>query len=453
MAVVIAAPSSRSGKTTITLALLAALRRRGVVVQSFKVGPDYIDPMFHEAVTGLPCRNLDPVLTSESYVKDCFRYHCQGRHAALIEGVMGLFDGKASPPSWGSLPDQGSTAHVARLLDQPVILVVDARGMSTSIAALIYGFRHLDRRVKLAGVILNRVGSPRHEEMLRIAVASQHLPVLGCVGTIPEIALPSRHLGLVPVDQLTTFAEMQTRLADLAEAAMDWAQLLPLLCDLPPPADPLWDLDGDPFPGQLPPRIAIASDQAFNFYYADHIDLLKASGAQLSFYSPLQEGLLPRDPCDGVYLGGGFPELFASQLSERFVAHPLPPRLPLIYAECGGLMVLGETLWDLAGDPYRMSGVLPLQTKMTERLTLGYRHAQTLRATPFFPNHLALTGHEFHHSQSLNGSISPIYAWDNHREGWASDRIHASYLHLHWGSAPVWVQRWLRHCQAQRGEQ
>ncbi|MGQ9836649.1 MAG: cobyrinate a,c-diamide synthase [Cyanobacteriota bacterium] len=452
MAILLAAAASGSGKTTITLALLAALKRRGLRIQSFKVGPDYIDPMFHTAVTGIPCRNLDPFLTDEAFVQRCFRHHCQGQDGAVVEGVMGLFDGRApgsSPalschqglalpePEGEGIPDWASSAHVARLLGIPVVLVIDSQGMGATVAALLYGLSRFDPRLKIAGVILNRVASERHGQILQQAVASLRIPVLGQFPRREDLQLPSRHLGLVPVEELQEFSSWQAAWANLAEQHLDWDQLLPLIRAIPAAVGELWP--------EIPSlsnsvRIAVARDAAFNFYYADNLDLLRVCGAELVEYSPLQEGLFPPDSCAGVLLGGGFPELWAESLGKKMRQQPIPPTHPPLYAECGGLMVLGESLTDFQGETHQMAGLLPLQVSMGEKLCLGYREALVLRSSPLTQAGDRLHGHEFHRSQIRPAPPHPIYTWkslgQSQSEGWATERIHASYLHLHWGSRP-----------------
>jgi len=339
MAILLAAATSGSGKTTVTLALLAALRRRGLRIQPFKVGPDYIDPLFHTAVSGIPCRSLDPFLTDENFVQRCFRHHCQGKDGAIVEGVMGLFDGRApaSPPDPTSRtePFFASSAHVARLLGIPVVLVIDGSGIGMTVAALLYGLSRFDPGLAIAGVIFNQVASERHGQILQQAAAAVGIPVLGQLPRREDLRLPSRHLGLVPVSELDHFPHWQEAWADLAEQHLNWDKLLPLIRTLPPAAGELWP--GIPSLAERTPsrhrervRVGVAQDAAFNFYYADNLDLLRACGAELLEYSPLQVGLWPPDPCDGVLLGGGFPELFAAPLSESINQRPLPP-LSLIH--------------------------------------------------------------------------------------------------------------------------
>ncbi|MEM9154656.1 MAG: cobyrinate a,c-diamide synthase [Cyanobacteria bacterium P01_F01_bin.33] len=435
MAFAIAAPSSGSGKTTLTLAILAALKRRGFSVASFKVGPDYIDPTFHAAATGTACHNLDPFLTSEAYIRKCFAYHCRGASAAVVEGVMGLFDGKAGTSGFAS------TAHVAKVLELPVILVLDAARIGGSAAAIAYGFKHYDPAVCIAGIICNRVASPRHAEILTEAIASLDIPLIGCIPTTPDIRLPSRHLGLVPADENRELSALFARLSHLAETYLNWEYLLPLIA--PPKLAPI-ELWGDMSRNTSSPRIAVARDRAFNFYYADNLDLLTHLGAELIYFSPLQDGFAIANACDGAYLGGGFPELWAARLSEQWRELPCRADIP-IYAECGGLMVLGRSLQDLDGETYLMGERLPYSVTMTEKLRLGYREAIAQVDTPLVRTGDRLRGHEFHHS-TCSPSPQPIYDFGQAYEGWRDNRIHASYLHLHWGEQTYLAARWLQQC-------
>jgi cobyrinic acid a,c-diamide synthase len=451
MAVVIAGERSGSGKTTITLALLAALRQQGHTVQSFKVGPDYIDPMFHAFATGRPCYNLDAVLTSEDYLPQCFANHTQDVTHAVVEGVMGLFDGAAEPSGYGS------TAAIAKHLNLPVILVVDCRSMSQSIAALVHGYRSLDPELNLIGVILNRVGSDRHLEILTAALEPLQIKIFGVFRRVDAISLPDRHLGLVPTDELPELRSVMARLADLGQAGFDWEQLGPWLgVDLTSPQVPQ-------FWGNRKPRIAIARDAAFNFYYADNLELLETLGAELVYWSPLHDRALPEN-IHGLYFGGGFPEMFAAQLSDNKTVIQTIQRLihagiPT-YAECGGLMYLSQAITDFEGHHYPMVGTLPTTAIMGNRLTLGYRSAIAQADTPIVQSGQFLRGHEFHRSTlaidpphplfqlhrstQINGALitgQPI------QEGWHQPNLHASYLHLHWGATPELPLRWLQRCQ------
>jgi cobyrinic acid a,c-diamide synthase len=451
MGLVIAGERSGVGKTTVTLALLAGLRSRQQTVQSFKVGPDYIDPMFHQFVTGRACRNLDPVLTSETYVQACFARHAQTADYAIVEGVMGLFDGATGREDWAS------TAHIARLLDLPLLLVLDCSRMSRSIAAVVHGYRSFDPRLKWAGVILNRVGSDRHLTLLKEALEPLDLPILGVVRRCDDIVIPDRHLGLVPAAELNGLAQLIDRLAHLGKTWFDWRALLPLMAtsDTHLPQS----TRAQPAPGS-PLRIAVAYDRAFSFYYADNLDLLQQLGAELVNWSPLSEQF-PND-IQGLYLGGGFPEMFAESLAENTAARTavrsaISAGMPT-YAECGGLMYLATDLVDFAGRAWPMVGLLPTTAVMEKRLTLGYRRAIALQDSPLVPAGAVTWGHEFHRSRITRAPEFPLYQLqpydaDNNADkpmvfdGWATPQLHASYVHLHWGASLKLPQRFLNQCR------
>ena len=376
MTLIIAGDRSGSGKTTITLAILAALRQKQIDVQSFKVGPDYIDPMFHARITGRPCYNLDPVLTSEDYVQQTFHAHTQGQSHALIEGVMGLFDGAAMPMGFGS------TAFIAKLLKIPVLLVVNCQSTFQSIAALIHGYRSFDPAVNVMGVVLNKVASDRHLTLLKAAIEPLNIPIIGVLYRKDEIKLPDRHLGLIPTDELPELNQVFDQLAELGLRCFDWDRLLPLLTTTPTSGV---KLNQEATPLTTPVRIAVARDAAFNFYYADNLELLQTLGAELVEWSPLRDNQLP-EGVQGLYLGGGFPEMFAEQLADniqaaRSVRHAIEAELPT-YAECGGLMYLCNSIRDFQGQDYPMVGALPTQAIMGKSLTLGYRNAIANVNTP-----------------------------------------------------------------------
>jgi cobyrinic acid a,c-diamide synthase len=455
MALAIAGERSGVGKTTITLSLLAVLRQRQLSVQSFKVGPDYIDPMFHRYVTGRECRNLDPVLTSEVYVQQCFAHHTQTADYALVEGVMGLFDGATG------VDDTASTAHIARLLDLPVLLVIDCSRLSRSAAAIALGYRSFDPRLQFAGVVLNRVGSDRHLELLKAALEPLNLPILGVFRRHDDITIPDRHLGLVPTAELPVLDSLIERLANLGETCFDWSRLLPLLkAHNTPPIPTTTAFNQNPVSQNSKPktstRIAIAHDRAFSFYYADNLELLEQLGAELVFWSPLSDPGLPAG-VQGLYLGGGFPEVFAAALSDnqaaqQSVRQAIQAGMPT-YAECGGLMYLCEQIVDFAGQFWKMVGILPTTATMTGRLSLGYRRAIALQDSPLLPAGSETWGHEFHRSNLSTQSALPLYrvgGYDSDSlmqlEGWRSHQLHASYIHLHWGASPEIPARFLTQC-------
>lgn len=452
MGLIIAGDRSGVGKTTVTLAILAYLAAQSDRVQSFKVGPDYIDPMFHRAVTGLPCRNLDPVLTSPSYVQDCFNRHAQGADWVVIEGVMGLFDGISNPNKSASLNDYGSTAHIARILNLPVVLVLDCSSLSTSIAAIAYGYTNLDPQLNIAGLILNKVASDRHLELLETALASIKMPILGVLRRDAAVTIPDRHLGLVPSAELPSISGIFAQLADLAKTSFNWHKLSSLLRQpstrQPSTSQPV---------NQSSIKIAVAQDQAFNFYYQDNLDILTELGAELVFWSPLQDHNLP-DEIQGLYFGGGFPEVFAQQLADnknvlKQLKQIIQAGIPT-YAECGGLMYLCQQLIDFKQQSWSMVGVIPSNVTMQAKLILGYRKAIALQDSSLICAQQIVQGHEFHRSKLITNPEHPQWQLQGfHRsspqltEGWNVNRLHASYLHLHWGGAKYLAQRFIQSCR------
>ena len=452
MSVIIAGERSGVGKTTITLAILASLIRQGEVVQSFKVGPDYIDPMFHTAVTRQSCRNLDPVLTSEAYVKSCFQKQGSQSEFCLVEGVMGLFDGAVGDRDWAS------TAHIAKLLDLPIVLVLDCSKLSRSVAAIVHGYRSFDPDLNIAGVILNHVSSDRHRDLLKQALKPLNIRILGVLGRHEPIELPDRYLGLVPTDELQGFDDITEKLADLGDRCLDWTALKPLLkteANLSSPSNN--PASKAPYDGI---RIAIARDAAFNFYYEDNLDGLRNLGAELVPWSPLNEKLSPN--IHGLLLGGGFPEQFAQRLSHNqsartSVKQMIEAGLPT-YAECGGLMYLCDELITFEGKTFPMVGVIPNQVQMKSKLSLGYRIAQCNSHQGLLHWDGDIQGHEFHHSQLLQPNDTPLFTLKSlsqpylpsFPEGWGQRNIHASYLHLHWGDRPEIPLQFLEACRTFR---
>jgi cobyrinic acid a,c-diamide synthase len=490
MSIAIAGERSGVGKTTITLALLAALKRRQQTVQSFKVGPDYIDPMFHSYVTGRACRNLDPILTSPAYVRHCFDRHSQTAECAIVEGVMGLFDGASGTT------DAGSTAQVAKLLNVPVVLILNCSSTSRSIAAIAHGYRTFDPELQIAGLILNRVGSDRHLELLTAALLPLHLPILGVLRRCDDISLPDRHLGLIPAGELNDLDRTLDRLADLGETCFDWERLMPLLVSKPvftPPTPPYKggaiDINAFPCQGEvtsfwrveasvLAPspckgegwggvtttsaaphkvRLAVAKDAAFNFYYADNLDLLRDLGAELVEWSPLIDRQLPPD-VSGLYFGGGFPEVFAEILAantsaRQSVAAAITAGMPT-YAECGGLMYLCDRIVDFDDRSHAMVGIFSTTAVMGKRLILGYRQLTALQNSVLFNAGDRVWGHEFHRSTLTDLPPSPLCDLQGYEsnlvfaaEGWSRYQVQAAYTHLHFGSHPNIGNRFLNCCR------
>lgn len=450
MTVIIAGERSGVGKTTITLAILAFLTHKGYSVQSFKVGPDYIDPMFHTAITRLPCRNLDPILTSENYVQSCFGQYSQNVDYALIEGVMGLFDGVR----YDQFIDYASTAHLARILNIPVILVIDCSHLSGSVAAIAQGYRSLDPKIRIAGVILNKVGSDRHLELLLEALSPLNIPILGVLRRHDLIALRDRHLGLIPTLELSDLNQLFEQLATLAQTSFDWEQFLPLLSAKANQIEKTISITST----STRVRIAVARDKAFSFYYQDNLDILEKLGAELIFWSPMSDSSLPKD-LDGLYFGGGFPEVFAQELAENRILrqdlkNAIAQGLPT-YAECGGMMYLCEQLINFDGKIWEMVGSLPTVTRMGKTLTLGYRQATAQQDGLMLNSGDRILGHEFHYSQISPLPEFPLFELQGlsrnaitTAEGWTTQNFHASYLHIHFAGYPAVAQKFLDYCLA-----
>jgi cobyrinic acid a,c-diamide synthase len=486
---VIAAPASGHGKTTVATGLMAALAARGLAVSGHKVGPDYIDPGYHALATGRPGRNLDPVLCGEDLIGPLFAHGAAGAGIAVVEGVMGLFDGRGS----GAF---GSSAHVAGLLGAPVVLVVDASAQGRSVAALVSGFASYDPGVRLRGVILNRVGSARHEEILRDALAGIGMPVLGVLGRDNAIAAPSRHLGLVPAAEREGAARRAVgRLATLVAKSVDLDAVVALAATAGPLAAAPWSARDAVLPAAPPPSprggrapvVAIAGGAAFSFCYTETLELLAAAGAEVTVVDPLRDEALPPGTA-ALVLGGGFPEVHAGDLSANARLRADVARLARsgapVAAECAGLLYLAR---ELDGKP--MCGVIDAAARMTGTLTLGYREATAATDSVLSPAGTSVRGHEFHrttvspahppatspHPAACSpapvpatgspappvatgsptpppgtgsptpppgtGSPAPAWAFAGHAEGFVQQWVHASYLHLHWAGYPEMARR------------
>lgn len=446
-AFLIAGTGSGCGKTTLTLGLLRALQQRGLRVQPFKVGPDYLDTGWHSAVCGVTSRNLDAFMLPTATLNGLYNQHRRHADVAVIEGVMGLYDG------YGSDPNYCSSAAMAKQLDCPVILLVDGKAVSTSVAATVLGFSQFDPALKLAGVIVNRVNSETHYQLIRQAIERYcGVPVLGRLPVLDEVALPSRHLGLVSAQESRVDDLRWQRLAQQVEAFIDIDRLLALsACASPPVGEP----------PQLPDpalaqglTLALAEDEAFNFYYPDNLDLLEQAGVRIQRFSPLHDQRLP--DCQMIYLGGGYPEVHAARLAANVDMHSALQRahrqkIPL-YAECGGLMYLGNGLTDSAGVRHRMSGVLPGESHMGTRLTrFGYCQWQARTDTLLAARGEMLLGHEFHYSD-FTTALTPAFDCAKWRDGVAVQRwqggyqleqTQASYLHVHFAQRPGLLDGWL----------
>lgn len=449
---VIAGASSGAGKTTVAVGLMAALTQRGLKVQGFKTGPDYIDPGFHAAATGRTSRNLDTWMLPPDTVREIFLRGSRGADIAIIEGVMGLYDGVGS----GSGP--GSTAYLSKLLCAPVVLVLDVRGMAASAAAVVLGFREFDPAVRLAGVILTAAGSTRHAALVKEAVeAKTGVPVLGHLVRDPELELPARHLGLVPAEETRALRERIEKIAAAVAEGVDLEAVLRVAA-APPVPQPQETL----FPEvSLPPqvRLAVARDAAFSFYYPENLELLAAAGVELTFFSPLRDERLPPGSA-GLYLGGGFPEVFAGELAANTalreeIRRAVAAGMPTV-AECGGLIYLCAAL-AYRGATYSLVGVLPGRVVLTERLQrLGYVEAEAVNPSPLLERGEKVRGHIFHYSRiNWERELPLAYRLVNCRgevqvDGVVCHNLVASYLHPHFLSQPAMARRFVASCIAFR---
>ena len=441
-ALLLAGTHSGAGKTTLCLALLSAFRRRGLAVQAFKVGPDFIDPGHHALASGRPSHNLDGWMLSRQENLAIFARHAQGCDVAVVEGVMGLYDG------FDPVAEEGSSAQMAKWLGLPVLLCVDARAMARSLAALAQGFARFDPGLTWAGLVANNVGGVGHAALLKQAMSTvPELPFLGGLPRRPDLALPERHLGLVTAEDGGFDQPRLLALADWLETGLDLDALLAALPEigLAPPAP-------QPPPAGPPVRLGVARDQAFCFYYPENLRRLEAAGAELVYFSPLAERQLPAG-LHGLYLGGGYPELHAPALSanqglSRQIAQLGRQGLP-IYAECGGMMYLGREVVDQESRRWLMAGLLPQRFAMLPRLrSLGYREITLTRPTPLGPAGAQARGHEFHYSEISGQEPDPatdqdVYQATGRRgpepdcRGYLRGNVLASYVHLHFGSNPA----------------
>lgn len=449
---VIAGTESGVGKTSVAIGLVRALRRRGLAVQPFKVGPDFLDPTYLRLAAGRECYNLDPWMCGENYVQRLFARASADADVAVVEGVMGMYDG-ASPDS-----SEGSTAALAALLEAPVVLLANAGGVARSFAAVVKGYAEFESRPGVAGVLANRVGSDRHADMLRTALQSTDAPPL--LGAFPREAFPEladRHLGLVTADEDILPDRIIEHFAAACEQHIDLDRLMTVAenaAELDVPAD-------DRPPVEPHVRLAIARDRAFHFYYPDNLEMLEALGAELVPFSPVTDAELPET--DALYLGGGYPEEFAPKLSANEsmrnsirtfceAGHP-------VYAECGGLMYLSRALQTTGGEEFPMCGVLPSRVRMlSRRRALGYAEVELTDDCLLGPQGRTLRGHEFHYSELLDDPAdhpqwSTAYSVRKRRsgapsaEGYRRGNVLASYVHLHLAGRPQSIESFLEHCR------
>jgi cobyrinic acid a,c-diamide synthase len=468
--IALAGTHSGVGKTTIATGLMAALKKRGRPIQGCKVGPDYIDPSYHAAATGRPSRNLDRWLLGE-HLSSVFTQSSR-EHWAVIEGVMGMFDGMSGTAGFGS------TADVAKLLKAPILLIVDASSMSRSVAALVHGFNSFDPQINLQGVILNRVKSSVQEKILREALSELQIPVLGSLPKEGALHLPERHLGLVPVGENGLLEDFIETLSRLITNHIDLEQVESIMLDAPEFKESaflktessthsilrsgMWT---DPINAKsmapIAPmaqdtkfRLGLAWDEAFLFYYQDALDLAERLNYIIVPFSPIHDAALPEN-LDGVFLGGGFPELHLDRLSENLSfldslrAYAMSGKP--VYAECGGYMYLGQSIIDFAGREVPLAGIIPMKAEMTKRLQgIGYRRGVFQDDNFLGPRGTTVQGHEFHYSRVIYNKEFPA-AYElfkggqaERMEGYARDNIVASYLHLHFSGQPELLKHWFR---------
>jgi cobyrinic acid a,c-diamide synthase len=448
--IVIGGTHSGVGKTSVAIGIMGALARKGRRVQGFKIGPDFLDTSFHTAVTGRPSRNLDSWMIPRKKIPLIFVSGCEGADVAIIEGVMGVFDGIDGKS------ETASTSEVAKMLKAPVILVIDAYGLAGSAAALVLGYKDLDPEMQLSGVILNRVAGDAHAEMCRDAIKRHSkVPVLGAIPVSRDIALPERHLGLVPATEMENRKVLDT-IIDHVESHVDLDRIEGLArsaAQLPVPKKPnvRYEMDRDET------VIAVARDRAFNFYYQENLDRLVEAGARLESFSPIEDQMIPEN-ASGLYIGGGYPEVYASGLAANHamldsVAKYAEDEMP-IYAECGGLMYLTKSIQDLDGVEHRTVGLLDAKTSMVKRLTLSYTLAKATRPNILTRTGNLVRGHEFHFSALKDLPRDAEFAYElkrgvgigDGRDGWTCYSTLASYMHTNFASDERMAERFVEAC-------
>lgn len=452
--VVMGAPHGHSGKTTISIGLVGALRETGLAVQPFKKGPDYIDPSWLGFAAGRTCRNLDRFWMDEGQIRFSLQNGSAGADIAIIEGAMGLFDGV-------DLAGTGSTAQVARITASPVILVVDVTRMTRSVAPLVLGFMNFDPAVHIRGVILNKVARPRHEAMLRAAIQEYcGIPVLGAIPKNAYSVFPERHLGLVPAAEHDSVREAIAANIGVARQHLDLAQIRQLAETAPP-----LQLEAPALPTKVPAtvRIGVISDAVFTFYYPENLEALACAGAELVYINSLEDPALP--PVDGLYIGGGFPEVFGGVLAaneglRNAIKAASLGGLP-IYAECGGLMFLGRSIiWE--GNRYPMCGIFDFDVVIEGKPQgHGYTEMRSLPGNPFFPPGTCIKGHEFHHSRVINADPKLRYTYEvlrgegigEKRDGVMCRNTFATYHHIHAIANPDWAPRFVAQARTFKTQQ
>lgn len=451
----VAAPRGWSGKTTVTVGLIAALTARGLKVQPFKKGPDFIDPSWLTKVAGRTCRNLDSYLMDRTAIRRSFIRHAKTADIAVVEGAMGLFDGV-------DLAGSGSAAEIAKIVRAPVLLVIDCTRMTRSVAALVNGFANFDSGVKIGGVILNKVARSRHEKMLRASIAEYcHVPVLGAMPKGTQFTIPDRHLGLIPAHENESLMEAVRQIGEAAAKYLDIDGIINLAADWPgieedtvvtDPVEIKW-LAPHELPAAKGPVVGVIRDRSFSFYYPENLEALVEAGAQLVEISAISDQHLP--PIDGLYIGGGFPEVLAPELEanvsfRQHLREQIEKGLP-VYAECGGLMYLGRRIhWE--DKSYAMVGALPLEVEMLKKPQgHGYMHLEVLPGTPYFPPGKIVKGHEFHNSRVIDLAPDCDFAFrvlrghgiNGEFDGIRHKNVLALYNHIHAVAEPEWAHRFV----------
>ncbi|MCS1351805.1 cobyrinate a,c-diamide synthase [Mechercharimyces sp. CAU 1602] len=451
--ILIAGTGSGVGKSTVTLGIMAAFQRRGLRVQGFKCGPDYLDPTYQTAVTKVPARNVDSWMVGRTKVQSILITGSEEADISVIEGMMGLYDGV------NTLTEEGSTAEIAQLLDSPVVLIVDVWNMSRSAAAVVMGFQQLNRKVKLAGVVLNRVGSDGHyTEVKAVIEKCAHVPVVGYLKYDTSLAIPERHLGVVPTIERGDLNSFFTHLAEVVEQSIDLDVLLDIAEGAPiiEVKEESLSLEKNKYPEVV---IAVAKDEAFHFYYHDNLQLLTRAGATITYFSPVAGEEIPIE-ADGLYIGGGFPEEYVRQLStaeqtRHSIKRAYEEGMP-IYAECGGYMYLSHSLTTIAGERYPMVGIIPAHIQMEKRLqALGYREVIAIGDQLLLKQGEKVRGHEFRYSYiekeaDWQDAFTFFQGEKAVCEGYQRGNVLGSYIHLYFPSYPVIAYRWLEACTSYR---
>ncbi len=450
--IVVAGACSGVGKTTISTGLMGALRDAGFTVQAFKVGPDYIDPSYHRAITGRPAGNLDAWMVPQDQIVELFRREAVSADIAVVEGVMGLYDGLSG------VDETGSTAQIAKLLRCPVLLVIDAYSMARTVAAVALGYKKFDENVNISGIILNRVGSATHAAWCKQAIEeATTIPVVGSLPCNAEIELAERHLGLIPTPEKEPMDKFFSKTTSFVHNNVDLDAIIKIAKSVPEVPEVRHPI----YPARKHPKnvtVGVAFDEAFNFYYSGNLDLLEAYGAEINCFSPIHDKALPAD-VDGLYIGGGFPEMLAGELEangamRRAIKKAADRGMP-IYGECGGLMYLTDAIVDFEGKPYRMTDVLHAKTLMTKKVLLNYALADVTCDTPLSTVGSCLKGHEFHSSKIVDVPADAEFAYTlrkgegivEKRDAWLQQNVLASYTHLHFAQDAQIAQTFIATCR------